>query len=46
MSAVIFYNTRGRFPSKGDGEPGAETPRRGLRDVAVFVDGIQAARQG
>ncbi|MDR1064260.1 MAG: hypothetical protein LBL48_10100 [Azoarcus sp.] len=46
MSAVIFYNTCGRFPCKGGGEPGAGTLRRGLRDIAVFVDGIQAARQG
>ena len=31
---------------KGDGEPGAKTLGLGLRDVAVFADGMQAAQQG
>jgi hypothetical protein len=31
---------------KGDGEPRAKTLWLGLRDVAVFVDGAQAAQQG
>jgi hypothetical protein len=37
----------GRFLGrKGDGEPGAKTLWLGLRDIAVFVDGMQATRQG
>lgn len=31
---------------KGDGEPRAKTRWLGLRDIAVFVDGMQAAWQG
>jgi hypothetical protein len=31
---------------KGDGEPGAKTLWLGLRDIAVFVDGMQTTRQG
>jgi hypothetical protein len=30
---------------KGDGEPGAKTLWLGLRDIAVFVDGMRAARE-
>ena len=30
---------------KGDGEPGAKTLWLGLRDIAVFVDGMRAARK-
>ena len=31
---------------KEDGETGAKTLWLGLRDIAVFVDGMQAAQQG
>ncbi|MDR1064321.1 MAG: hypothetical protein LBL48_10420 [Azoarcus sp.] len=34
------------FFMQGDGEPGAKTLWPSLRDIAMFGDGIQAARQG
>jgi hypothetical protein len=30
---------------KGDGEPGAKTLWLGMRDIAVFIDGMQVVRQ-
>ena len=35
----------GFWGRKGNSEPGAKTLWLGLRDIAVFVDGIQADRQ-
>lgn len=40
----LIAQLRGFLGRKGDGEPGAKTLWLGLRDVAVFVNGMRAMR--
>jgi hypothetical protein len=40
----LIAQSGGFLGRKGDGEPGAKTLWLGLRDLAVFVHGMRAAR--
>ena len=46
LNAVVRLIARlgGFLCRKGDGEPGAKTLWLGLRDIAVFVEGVRFAR--